>query len=63
MSVAQSLQSRVVLDGKYALLREIGSGASGTVHEAEHLVVGKFVAIKVMNAAKRSPIRSTAINS
>jgi serine/threonine-protein kinase len=48
MSVAQSLQSRVVLDGKYALLREIGHGASGTVHEAEHLVVGKFVAIKVM---------------
>lgn len=38
----------MVLDGKYALLREIGSGASGTVYEAEHLVVGKFVAIKVM---------------
>jgi len=49
MSVAQNLQSRPVLDGKYALLREIGSGASGTVYEAEHLVVGKFVAIKVMN--------------
>jgi len=48
MSVAQSLESRVVLDGKYALLREIGSGGSGTVYEAEHLVVGKFVAIKVM---------------
>ncbi|MES1177178.1 MAG: serine/threonine-protein kinase [Myxococcales bacterium] len=49
MSVAQSLESRQVLDGKYALLREIGAGASGTVFEAEHLVVGKFVAIKVMN--------------
>jgi serine/threonine protein kinase len=48
MSVAQSLDARVVLDGKYALLREIGSGSSGTVHEAEHLVVGKFVAIKLM---------------
>ncbi len=48
MSVAQNLESRLVLDGKYALLREIGAGASGTVHEAEHLVVGKFVAIKVM---------------
>jgi len=48
MSVAQSRESRVVLDGKYALLREIGSGASGSVYEAEHLVVGKFVAIKVM---------------
>jgi len=49
MSVAQNLESRQVLDGKYALLREIGSGASGKVYEAEHLVVGKFVAIKVMN--------------
>ncbi|MEO6603178.1 MAG: serine/threonine-protein kinase [Polyangiaceae bacterium] len=49
MSVAQNLESRQVLDGKYALLREIGAGASGKVFEAEHLVVGKFVAIKVMN--------------
>jgi eukaryotic-like serine/threonine-protein kinase len=49
MSLAQHQQSRSVLDGKYALLREIGSGASGRVYEAEHLVVGKFVAIKVMN--------------
>ncbi|HYP97803.1 MAG TPA: serine/threonine-protein kinase [Polyangiaceae bacterium] len=49
MSVAQHLQSRSVLDGKYALVREIGSGASGRVYEAEHLVVGKFVAIKVMH--------------
>jgi serine/threonine-protein kinase len=48
MAVAQNLESRQVLDGKYALLREIGAGASGTVYEAEHLVVGKFVAIKVM---------------
>jgi eukaryotic-like serine/threonine-protein kinase len=51
MSVAQNLQSRSILDGKYALLREIGSGASGKVYEAEHLVVGKFVAVKVMNRA------------
>ncbi len=49
MSVAQSVESRQVLDGKYSLLREIGAGASGKVYEAEHLVVGKFVAIKVMN--------------
>ncbi|HEY0464297.1 MAG TPA: serine/threonine-protein kinase [Polyangiaceae bacterium] len=49
MSVAQSLESHHVLDGKYALLRQIGAGANGKVYEAEHLVVGKFVAIKVMN--------------
>ncbi|HEX4461135.1 MAG TPA: serine/threonine-protein kinase [Polyangia bacterium] len=51
MAVAQNLASRSALDGKYALLREIGSGASGTVYEAEHLIVGKYVAIKVMNAS------------
>jgi serine/threonine protein kinase len=51
MAVAQPADSRSVLDGKYALLREIGSGTCGTVHEAEHLVVGKRVAIKVMNPA------------
>jgi len=49
MSVAQNLATHPILDGKYALLREIGAGASGRVYEAEHLVVGKFVAIKVMN--------------
>jgi len=50
MSVAQNLSQTTTLDGKYALLREIGVGASGTVYEAEHVVVGKRVAIKVMSA-------------
>jgi serine/threonine-protein kinase len=49
MSVAKNLESRSVLDGKYALLREIASGTSGTVYEAEHLVVGKSVALKLLN--------------
>ena len=48
MSVAQNLETHPVLDGKYALRREIGAGTTGTVYEAEHLVVGKLVAIKVM---------------
>ncbi len=38
-----------VLDGKYALLRELGSGGAGTVYEAENLIVGKKVAIKLMS--------------
>jgi serine/threonine protein kinase len=37
-------------DGKYLLGREIGSGAAGCVYEAEHLVVGKRVAIKILHA-------------
>ena len=51
MSIAQNLEPRPVFDGKYALLREIGSGESGQVYEAEHLVVGKLVALELMNRA------------
>jgi serine/threonine protein kinase len=41
--------SHGAFDGKYLLGREIGSGAAGTVYEAEHLVVGKKVAIKILH--------------
>jgi serine/threonine-protein kinase len=49
MSAAQHPHAFSVLDGKYALLRELGAGGTGTVYEAENLIVGKKVAIKVMN--------------
>jgi serine/threonine protein kinase len=39
-----------LFDGKYLLIRELGAGAAGTVHEAEHLIVGKKVAIKILHA-------------
>jgi len=39
------------IDDKYLLLRVIGSGSAGTVYEAEHLIVGKRVAIKVLHAS------------
>ena len=48
MSAAHHLPVSV-LDGKYALLRELGAGGAGTVYEAENLIVGKKVAIKLMN--------------
>jgi len=51
MSAAQQPNPVSVLDGKYALLRELGSGGTGTVYEAENLIVGKKIAIKLMNAA------------
>ncbi len=50
MSAAQQPNPVSVLDGKYALLRELGSGGTGTVYEAENLVVGKKIAIKLMSA-------------
>ncbi len=50
MSAAQHPNPVSILDGKYALIRELGSGGSGTVYEAENLIVGKKIAIKLMNA-------------
>lgn len=49
MSAAQHPTSVSVLDGKYALLRELGQGGTGTVYEAENLIVGKKIVIKLMN--------------
>jgi serine/threonine protein kinase len=50
MSAARHPNPVSILDGKYALLRELGTGGTGTVYEAENLVVGKKIAIKMMNA-------------
>jgi serine/threonine-protein kinase len=42
-----------VLGGtRYRLIREIGHGASSVVYEAEHLDLGKRVAIKIIDLAK-----------
>ncbi len=38
-----------VLDKKYRLVRLLGAGGMGTVFEAEHLLLGSRVAIKVLN--------------
>jgi eukaryotic-like serine/threonine-protein kinase len=51
MSAARQPDPVSILDGKYALLRELGAGGTGTVYEAENLVVGKKIAIKIMNPA------------
>ncbi|NRA33456.1 MAG: serine/threonine protein kinase, partial [Polyangiaceae bacterium] len=50
MIPASSSQEPIILDGKYALLSVLGKGAFGTVYEAEHLVVGKKAAIKVLHS-------------
>jgi serine/threonine-protein kinase len=50
MSASLPQAEALVLDGKYRIVRELGSGGAGTVYEAENQSVGKHVAIKLMNA-------------
>jgi eukaryotic-like serine/threonine-protein kinase len=51
MSAVRQPEPVSILDGKYSLLRQLGAGGTGTVYEAENLVVGKKIAIKIMNPA------------
>src|SRR5437764_13011115 len=39
-----------VLGGKYRLVRLIGQGAMGKVYEAQHAIVGRRFAVKVLQA-------------
>ncbi|MEZ4234330.1 MAG: serine/threonine-protein kinase, partial [Polyangiaceae bacterium] len=54
------LGSRSVIQGKFALLRRLGSGAAAEVFEAENLLVGKRVALKLLHAdlSRRTDVRS-----
>jgi eukaryotic-like serine/threonine-protein kinase len=44
------IPAATVLAGKYRVLREIGRGGMAAVYEAEHLSLGKKVAVKVLAA-------------
>src|ERR1700722_13562100 len=44
------IPAATILAGKYRVTREIGRGGMAAVYEAEHLTLGKKVAVKVLNA-------------
>lgn len=45
------MKERQILDGKYLVIRSLGSGPTGNLYEAENLLLGKRVGIKVINPA------------
>ena len=44
-----------ILQGRYQIIRAIGKGAMGVVYEAQHLLIGRKVALKMMAAHAASP--------
>src|SRR5579862_6695851 len=44
------IPAATILAGKYRVLREIGRGGMAAVYEAEHMSLGKKVAVKVLAA-------------
>jgi serine/threonine-protein kinase len=56
MAAVALLQPGLVLDKKYRVVRHIADGGMGAIYEAEHLTLGRRVAIKVLHPEfARSP--------
>ena len=50
-SFEAAVKERQVVDEKYVVIRPLGSGPTGSLYEAENLLLGKRVAIKMINPA------------
>ena len=46
--------THTILDGKYELVRLLGTGGMGTVYEARHVILGKRVAVKFLHSGYAS---------
>lgn len=49
--------SGVVIDGKYRLSEKLGAGGMGSVFEAVHIVLGRKVAVKILNRVDEVAVR------
>jgi len=46
------LPAGTTIDGKYVILKRLGSGGTGKVYEAEHTVIGHHVALKIVSTER-----------
>lgn len=46
------LPNGTLVDDKYTIQRALGRGGTGTVYEAQHVVIGHRIALKIVNAAR-----------
>jgi serine/threonine protein kinase len=56
LAVLPGARAGELIDGRYRLVRMIGAGGMGEVYEAEHLLVGKHVAVKILSAEHSSDV-------
>jgi serine/threonine-protein kinase len=47
-----ALPAGTTIDGKYVILKTLGSGGTGKVYEAEHTVIGHHVALKIVSTER-----------
>src|SRR6186997_1902966 len=57
---AYDLITGTVLDGRYQIVRELGRGGMSTVYLAEHALIGRRVAVKVLHAEVARSAESVA---